>query len=343
MLRRLGIGSLALLLVTILTNPLLAQDDERAALAAEMNGAYQAKDWKRAIAAGERLFELVPGGRQNSAYNVACVHALAGDGDSAIEWLEKAVKLGFANIELLENDADLSSIRGDRRYSSVVTAAKRTATAVLDALRTAANDSTPIIVFPEGENERTPRPVIVALHGFGSNGDDLIELYRQPAASIGAILVAPTALLPVPGSNNGFQWGPSEHAEVQAVIALRKVQEKYPIDREKIILTGFSQGGFMAFSIGLRNPLMFRGVMPVAGGYQSSMLATRPQGKFGQRYYLMVGSEDGSADGYRRAKQDFDDAGIVNDLRIYRGIGHTYPQNSQQEITRGLRFLLAEK
>ena len=49
-------------------------------------------------------------------YNLACSHSLLGDLDSALEALEKAMRLGYQNMEHLKKDADLDNLRSDRRF-----------------------------------------------------------------------------------------------------------------------------------------------------------------------------------------------------------------------------------
>jgi hypothetical protein len=49
-------------------------------------------------------------------YNIACVLALRGKHDEAIEWLSKALDAGFAEQETLEKDSDMDSLRAEPRF-----------------------------------------------------------------------------------------------------------------------------------------------------------------------------------------------------------------------------------
>lgn len=53
-------------------------------------------------------------------YNVACLHAVAGEPDAAIALLEEALPMGFGNREWLERDPDLDSLRGDPRFQALL-------------------------------------------------------------------------------------------------------------------------------------------------------------------------------------------------------------------------------
>jgi non-specific serine/threonine protein kinase len=53
-------------------------------------------------------------------YNVACLHALQGQTEEAINYLEKAVQHGFAHKEWIEHDSDLESLRNHPRFQAVL-------------------------------------------------------------------------------------------------------------------------------------------------------------------------------------------------------------------------------
>ena len=54
------------------------------------------------------------------AYNVACLFAVAGERERALDLLEEAVAAGFGNREWLERDPDLQSIRDDPRFAPLL-------------------------------------------------------------------------------------------------------------------------------------------------------------------------------------------------------------------------------
>src|SRR5215468_1965119 len=84
----------------------------------------------------------------------------------------------------------------------------------------------------------------------------------------------PVALQPGPGMI-GYGWFPLEPNRAPDPTAIRMAQglieifiadacEKYPVDRTKIVLAGFSQGGFMAYQIALSDPARFAGLMALS-------------------------------------------------------------------------------
>jgi len=53
-------------------------------------------------------------------YNLACSYALVGQTDRAFEALEAAVRLGYKDVDHMEQDGDMKSIRPDPRYAAIV-------------------------------------------------------------------------------------------------------------------------------------------------------------------------------------------------------------------------------
>ena len=53
-------------------------------------------------------------------YNVACVYALGGDSEKALDCLERAIESGLGHRDWVDNDPDLDSLRGNVRFQSLV-------------------------------------------------------------------------------------------------------------------------------------------------------------------------------------------------------------------------------
>jgi Flp pilus assembly protein TadD len=57
---------------------------------------------------------------QLTLYNLACAYALSGKKDEALRELQAAVRAGFADVEHIEKDPDLESLRDDPRFRKLV-------------------------------------------------------------------------------------------------------------------------------------------------------------------------------------------------------------------------------
>ncbi|MDQ3640836.1 MAG: site-2 protease family protein [Actinomycetota bacterium] len=72
-------------------------------------GLHHAGRYRDAAKVGDTLFQVEPGSLV--AYNVACSSALAGDTESALAWLDRAVEHGFRDTDLLDRDNNFDTIR----------------------------------------------------------------------------------------------------------------------------------------------------------------------------------------------------------------------------------------
>lgn len=81
--------------------------------------AIQTKDYDLAIQANEKATDLLafPG---NAMYNLACTYALAGNGDIALNWLERAIKKGYNNLHQIMQDEDLKSLKNHPRFLALM-------------------------------------------------------------------------------------------------------------------------------------------------------------------------------------------------------------------------------
>jgi phospholipase/carboxylesterase len=129
----------------------------------------------------------------------------------------------------------------------------------------------------------TATHLVVLLHGYGADGNDLIGLaphWQQMLPT--AAFVAPNAPTPVPGSA-GYQWFPltrmDPHELARGVAAAAPQLEEYldaelarlALPPERLALAGFSQGTMMSLHVGLR-----RKVLPAAIIGFSGLLASPP-------------------------------------------------------------------
>jgi len=119
---------------------------------------------------------------------------------------------------------------------------------------------------PSGEG---PFPTVLTLHGRGANAMDLLGL--APYLCSGKFLmICPQGPLetPIGPGMTGYAWYPMSMGgppDVDAILSSRRELEafiegclaSYPIDRKKLALLGFSQGGVMSYSLALAHPERF--------------------------------------------------------------------------------------
>jgi predicted peptidase len=117
-----------------------------------------------------------------------------------------------------------------------------------------------------GKDPRQIWPLILFLHGSGERGNDLELLKRQPLPKtldrqedFPFIVVSPQLPLAM------GDW--SDLIDPVKVL-VDQIQATYPVDTQRVYLTGLSLGGFGVWELALRYPRRFAAIVPIAGGYR---------------------------------------------------------------------------
>ena len=116
------------------------------------------------------------------------------------------------------------------------------------------------ISVPEiGADEKVP--LIIALHWAGGGGTykEYSECLVFPsAASMNAIIIAPSA--------EGRHWV-EPAMEKRLIHLVKQIKKHWPVDGEKTIITGYSNGGIGAWEFGIKYPGLFSAAIPMSGYY----------------------------------------------------------------------------
>ena len=180
------------------------------------------------------------------------------------------------------------------------------------------------------------RSLVILLHGYGSNGDDLISLapyWRDTLPD--TAFVAPNAPEICPGAPGGYQWwgiisldptarasgaaraAPVLNAFIEAELARTGLTEA------DLALVGFSQGTMMALHVGPTRSTTLAGIVGYSGmlADASALMAsiTKPP------ILLVHGDADPMipVTAFHQAKAALDAAGFAVESHVSRGLAHS--------------------
>lgn len=193
--------------------------------------------------------------------------------------------------------------------------------------------------------------LVVFLHGYGANGDDLIDIGRHWAAELpDTAFVSPNAPEPCPGAPFGRQWfqltlrDPSERwrgvtAATPVLDAFLDAElQRYQLDDSKLALVGFSQGTMMALHAGLRRKAGPAAIL----GYSGALAGPEHLGQAAGRppILLIHGDQDQvlPIDYMFAAGQALSEAGKPVRFHVCPGLGHGI---DGEGLALGARFLKA--
>jgi len=202
---------------------------------------------------------------------------------------------------------------------------------------------------PQGGGK--PGHLVVLLHGYGADGNDLIGL----APLLGQLMPdvvfhAPNAPQPCEGNPFGYQWFGISRLDPAIALAgvrtaaplldtyLDETMAAYGLDESKTVLVGFSQGTMMALHVGLRRQKQLAGIIGFSGMLAGaellqSELQNRPP------VLLIHGDSDEMLPHTltQRAAAALTGEGLQVGVHIAPGVGHSIDETGLQLAA---RFLL---
>lgn len=139
---------------------------------------------------------------------------------------------------------------------------------------------------PAGEG---PFATVLALHGWGASAHDLLGL--APLLHGGqALVLCPQGRVEVPigPGVKGYGWFPIHPGQPPDPEAFRaaaeelrgfvgEAAERYPVDRRQVVVLGFSQGGALAYELGLREPEHYAGLAALSTWLPPPLVESLPQ------------------------------------------------------------------
>jgi phospholipase/carboxylesterase len=189
-------------------------------------------------------------------------------------------------------------------------------------------------------------PLVMALHGGSGNGRGFLWSWLRDARSFGAILVAPTAT-----GNTSNTKSTSSSKSTWALMGedtdtpnlariLASVRERWNVDRDRLLLTGMSDGGTFCYVTGLESGSPFTHLAPVAATFHPLMAEMAdPERLRGLPIYLVHGRLDWMfpVQVARQTQAALSAAGADVTYRELDDLSHCYPREMNAAILNWLR------
>ena len=180
------------------------------------------------------------------------------------------------------------------------------------------------VYVPEGWDGHSPMPLVVALHGGSGHGRDFLWSWLREARARTVLVAAPTSK-----DRTWSLMGPDVDAEpLRAMV--ESLASRYPVDRERVLLTGMSDGATYALLLGLRDGAPFTHLAALCGVLHPMLLASGDLARAKDRpIYLVHGALDWMFP-VATAQMARDALQTVGARVIYREIedlSHTYPRD----------------
>jgi phospholipase/carboxylesterase len=190
-----------------------------------------------------------------------------------------------------------------------------------------------------------PRQLVVLLHGYGSNGEDLIGLAPFFAQALPeAEFLSPNAPFPCELSPFGFQWFGLEDRTPEMMLGGVRVAAqilepfldgelaKRSLSDRDLALVGFSQGTMMSLQVGPRRANRIGGILGFSGSLIAPQLLAQ-EVKSKPPVFLVHGTADQVVPfgALAQAEKALADAGIPVETESRPGLTHSIDQAGAQK------------
>jgi predicted esterase len=261
-----------------------------------------------------------------------CVLALMGQRQQAVDLLEEALDQGIWWSEpVLTEDEDLANLQDLEEFQNLV--------ARSEAMHARASSSAPRspLGFPPEDSAEKPYPVLLALHGRNSYAS-FEAPYWQSVTQQGWFLGMPRASELI--DNEHASWDDTPTAVQEVHRQYRQLLRSYPLDPDRLVLGGFSQGAGLAIRLSLTGALPAEKWIAVAPWLPDAeeLATTLPDSVRSPlgRGYVILGEDDPLTEQFPTIAQLLDACGVDYEVERVPGLGHMYPDDFEQTLLRAL-------
>jgi len=185
------------------------------------------------------------------------------------------------------------------------------------------------LYVPERYDGSANWPLVVALHGGSGQGRDFLWTWLREARSRRVLLAAPSSL----GPTWSFLGEDVDAARLRALVA--RIAEGWRVDRERVLLTGLSDGATYTLFSGLQKGAPWTALAPLSGVLHPSLLSSGALERArGRRIWLVHGARDWMfpVAVARMARDALQKAGAELSYQELPDLSHTYAREQNGPI-----------
>ncbi|MBE0712968.1 MAG: hypothetical protein IH583_11340 [Candidatus Aminicenantes bacterium] len=296
---------------------------------------FNQKKYDEAAALIESVLDRFPDNVLANTFNLAAARLFQGDAEKAIQALEEGHRRG-----IFYGTWDFAAERWDPvRSSPRFEAFLKENQARIEAAQKKASMKIETAT-PAGYDPGRKYPLFIALHGGGESIADLKPSWTSPRLR-GEFITAYVQSTQV-SSMTGFHWQDAAITQRDLETAYKRILEQYPVDTGRVIIGGFSSGGFGSLIAAFKNIFPVRGFVvlcpePPATISDEDILAAKARGLRGT---LLTTEADQRVEKQRALTDRMAKLGLPTVFHLTPGIGHWYPEDFEALLDRAIGDIL---
>ncbi|MBN1306162.1 MAG: dienelactone hydrolase family protein [Anaerolineales bacterium] len=299
--------------------------------AQEMMKAYSAGEYAKALEFSERAAENFPEKAERTLLWRVCLLSRVERTDESLRLLAAALEDGYWWQAAIFSDPDLDGVRELPEFQQLVEVSRQRAEA------NAANQVPQRFVVEPVQGTSEPYPLLLAMHGRGHNSAEELDFWGA-SSRLGWLVVSLQSSQAL--TMTGFCWDDLEKAEREVLDHLEAIRDEYPIDKNRIVLGGFSQGAGLAILSSLNEKVPACGFV-VVGAWAPDVgaIAARAPHKKAVKGYFVIGENDHTREVAEQIHSVLREAGLELEEERYPELGHEFSPDYEITLDKALKFL----
>ncbi len=297
---------------------------------------FNQKKYAEAATLLESVLDRFPDNVMANTYNLATARMFLGEADKALQALEEGHRRGvYYGIWDFEA-AFWEPMKKSGRFEAF---RKENSARIEEAQKKAAMKIE--VVTPKDYNPADPYPLFIALHGGGESVADFKPNWTSPRLRSGFI-TAYVQSSQVAGMR-GFHWQDEALTRGDLEAAYKQVLDQYRVDTGRVLIGGFSSGGFGSLIAAFHGFLPVRGFVALCPEVprtivDEDILAAKARGLRGT---LLTTEQDNRVERQKELAGRWEKLGLATEFHVTPNIGHWYPKDFEQLLDRAIGQILS--
>ena len=303
----------------------------------QMMNLYRESKYADALQIVEQNADHFPEQVARTTFWKMCLLSLCGRSNDVISVFQKGLDAGLWWAESQFRDTDLDAVRDLPQFKRLAAISQEK---YQEARTHIERDQT--VLLPEASVSDL-YPLLIALHGGAGNKDSNLE-YWKIARQKGWLVLSPQSTQPL--YSGSYSWIEPEQALADLVFYIEQILKDHPIDAQRVVIAGFSQGSGMAIYAALSGKINARGFIGI-GTYWADPESLGPLAQLARqtkaiRGYFVVGEKDQTLNKTREIQKVLDENNIQFGEEVHPDLAHEFPSDFEKSFDKAIDFIFTE-
>jgi len=303
----------------------------------QMMNLYRESKYADALQIVEQNVDHFPEQSARTTFWKMCLLSLCGRSNDALAVFQKGLDAGLWWAESQFRDTDLDAVRDLPEF-------KRLAAVSQEKYEEARKQVEPdqAILLPEASTSGL-YPLLIALHGGAGTKDSNLR-YWEIARQKGWLVLSPQSTQPL--YSGSYSWIDGQQGIKDIVFSVEKIWKEYPIDPQRMVIAGFSQGSGMAIYAALSRKLNVHGFIGI-GTYWADPESLAPLAQLARQTkaicgYFVVGEKDQTLNKTREIQKVLNEHSIQFGEEVHPDLAHEFPPDFEKTFDKAIDFIFKE-